>query len=66
MLMCLETEGLVCRLFRGYRHRNVKNERTNVRYRFGSETKRFGIIPEFLLLKIDCFDLVQNLLSWTK
>ncbi len=33
-----------------------------------SETKpkRFGIVPEFVLLKADCFDLVQNLLSWTE
>ncbi len=28
--------------------------------------KRFGIVPEFVLLRTDCFDLVQNLLSWTK
>jgi hypothetical protein len=33
-----------------------------------SETKpkRFGIVPEFVLLRTDCFDLVQNLLSFTK
>jgi hypothetical protein len=28
--------------------------------------KRFGIVPEFCLLKTDCFDLVQNLLSCAK
>jgi hypothetical protein len=36
------------------------------RYRFGNETKMLGIVPEFVLLRTDCFDLVQNLLSWTK
>ncbi len=47
---------------------NVKNERTNVPISFWNETKTFwyGIIPEFVLLKTDCFDLVKNLLSWTK
>ena len=37
------------------------------RYRFGKKPKRFGIVPEFVFLeKIGCFDLVQNLFSWTK
>jgi hypothetical protein len=36
------------------------------RYCFGMKPKCFGIVPEFVLLKTDCFDLVQNLLSWTK
>ena len=31
-----------------------------------TKPKRFGIFPKFVLLKTDCFDLVQNLLSWTK
>ncbi len=26
--------------------------------------KRVGIVPEFVLLRTDCFDLVQNLISW--
>ncbi len=32
------------------------------------ETKptRFGIIPEFVLLRTDYFDLIENLFSWTK
>jgi hypothetical protein len=31
-----------------------------------TKSKRFGIVPEFVLLRTDCFDLVQNLLSFTK
>jgi hypothetical protein len=31
-----------------------------------TKPKRFGIVPEFVLLRTDCYDLVQNLLSWTK
>ncbi len=31
-----------------------------------TKPKRFVSVPEFLLLKTDCFDLVQNLLSWAK
>jgi hypothetical protein len=46
---------------------NVKNERTNVPISFlEMKPKRFGIVPEFVLLRADCFDLVQNLFSWTK
>jgi hypothetical protein len=29
-------------------------------YRFWTKQKRFGIVSEFVLLKTDCFDLVQN------
>ncbi len=29
-------------------------------YRFGTKSKRFGIVPDFVLLKTDCFDLVQK------
>ncbi len=32
------------------------------RYHFGMKPKRFGIVPGFVLLKKDCFDLVRNLL----
>ncbi len=31
-----------------------------------TKPKRSRIVPEFVLLKTDCFDLVQHLLSWTK
>jgi hypothetical protein len=31
-----------------------------------TKPKRFGIVPEFVLLKADYFELAQNLLSWTK
>ena len=31
-----------------------------------TKPKRYGNVSEFLLLKTDCFHLVQNLLSWTK
>ncbi len=40
---------------------NVKNERTNILISFWKET-----IPEVVLFKTCCFDLVQNLLSWTE
>ncbi len=36
------------------------------RYSFGNKTKRFGIVPGFVLLRTDCFNLVQNLFAWTK
>ncbi len=36
------------------------------RYRLETKPKHFGIVPNFVLLRTDCFDLVQNLLSWTK
>jgi glycosyltransferase A (GT-A) superfamily protein (DUF2064 family) len=36
-------------------------------YRFENETKNcFGIVPEFVLLRTECLDLDQNLLSWIK
>jgi hypothetical protein len=32
-----------------------------------TKPKRFsGMVPEFFLLRTDCFDLVQNLLCWAK
>ncbi len=31
-----------------------------------TKPKRCGIVPKFFLLKTDCFNLVQNLLSWAK
>jgi hypothetical protein len=46
---------------------DVKIERTNVPISFWKRNQNgFGIVPEFVLLRTDCFDLVQNLLSWTK
>jgi hypothetical protein len=44
---------------------NVKKGRANVPISFWNKTKTFWY-PEFVLLKTDCFGLVQNLLSWTK
>jgi hypothetical protein len=32
---------------------------------FWNETKTFWYCSRIVLLKTDCFDLVQNLLSWT-
>jgi hypothetical protein len=32
----------------------------------GTKPKRFGIVPELVLLIADRIDLAQNLLSWTK
>jgi hypothetical protein len=43
-----------------------KTKGQTFRYRFKTKPKRFGIVPKFVLLKTDCFDLVLNLLSWTK
>jgi hypothetical protein len=41
-----------------------KNKRSNIVSR--TKPNGFGIVPEFVFLKTDCFDLVQNLLSWSK
>jgi hypothetical protein len=43
-----------------------KTKGITFRYLLETKPKRFGIFPEFLLLKTDCFDLVQNLLTWAK
>ncbi len=43
----------------------TKKKGQTFRYRLETKPKRFGIVPKFLVLKKDCFDLVQNLLSCT-
>ncbi len=46
---------------------NVKNERTNVPISFRKQNQNVLVpVPEFVLLRTDCFDLGQNLFSWTK
>ncbi len=35
---------------------NVKNERTNVPISFWNETRNFGIVPQFVLLRTDSLD----------
>jgi hypothetical protein len=42
----------------------TKDKRSNIVLE--TKSKRFEIIPEFVLTKTDWFDLVQNLLFWTK
>jgi hypothetical protein len=46
------------------RRQKRKDKRSDIV--FGRKPKRFGIVSEFVLLKTDPFDLVQNLLSRTK
>ncbi len=40
----------------------MTNERSDIVLE--TKPKRFGIIPKFVLLRTDCFDLVQNLISF--
>jgi hypothetical protein len=50
-----------------HRRKDPFQKRKDKRSDIALETKPkcFGIVPEFVLLITDCFDLVQNLFSWT-
>ncbi len=43
-----------------------KTKGRTFRYGFGMKPKRFGIVSKFVFLRTDRFDLVQNMLPWTK